>query len=156
MLPAVVLSLVLSAAPSGPRVYSGVNFGANEVLSLPSPHHVGVYPYAAASLMFVLDWVMLSPSFGVEWSPELRRWGLVGGLMADFSVNDRFGIDLQVRLIHDQSGNDWAHADYLVGGGAGVSFYFGTAILSPSVTLFRALTAPSWNLVPTLNFGFAF
>jgi hypothetical protein len=156
MLPAVLLSCVLSATPPGPRVYSSANFGVNEVISLPSPHHVGVYPYAAASLLFVLDWFMVAPSFGVEWSPELRRWGLVGGLMADFSVNDWIGVDVQVRLIHDQAGNDWTHADYLLGGGAGVSFYFGTAIISPSFNLFRALTAPSWNLVPTVNFTLAF
>jgi hypothetical protein len=156
MLPAVLLSCVLSAAPSGPRVYSGFNFGANEVLSLPSPDHVGVYPYATASLMFVLDWFMVAPSFGVEWSPELRRWGLVGNVMVDFTLNDRIGLDGYVRIIHDQTGSDWTHADYLLGGGAGVSFYAGTAIISPSLNVFHALTAPSWNLVPTLNFGLAF
>lgn len=156
MLPAVVLTCVLSAAPSGPRVHSSVNFGANEVISLPSPHHVGLYPYAAASLLFVLDWFMVAPSFGVEWSPELRRWGLVSGLMADFNVNDQLGIDLHVRFIHDQSGSDWGNADYLLGGGAGVSFYAGNAIISPSLTLFRALTAPTWNLAATVNLGLAF
>jgi hypothetical protein len=155
MLPALVASLVLSAAP-GPRILTAVNFGMNEVVALPQPAHVGLYGYAAGSLIWVFDGFTITPSFGAEWSPELRRWGFVASLGTSISLTERLGLDLAARFIHDQAGDDWSRADYLLGAGVGVSFVLRDVILSPSLNGYRALSSPGWVFVPALNFAYVF
>jgi hypothetical protein len=59
-----------------------------------------------------------------------------------------------VGLIHDQPGLDAAQALFLVGLGAGVSVLAGRWAFSPSISVFRALNADAWALVPGLNVSF--
>jgi hypothetical protein len=154
MVHALLLSCALAAGPIEQR--SAINVGFIEVVALPTPAHVGLYPYVAGSMIWLFDWFTVVPSLGVEWSPQLRRWGLVGGVGMNFALTERFSVDVNVKMIHDQTGNDWNNADFLLGGGAGVSFYLRDVAVSPYLNLFRGLTRSSWSLVPGLNLGISF
>lgn len=128
-----------------------LNGGALEVVALPPPQHAGLYLYAGPSLAFVTRHAVLIGSASLEWSPDQLRGGLVLGFTADFPLGDRVGLDLNLTFIHDQQGLDFARASYFIGGGPGVTFFFGKQAISPFVSLFYG--AGGFSLVPGINFA---
>lgn len=128
-----------------------VNAGAVEVLAVPDRQHVGLYPYLGISLVFPSGKVALIPSLSIEAAPESGRWGFVWSLVADFPVHERLGLDVDVTLIHDQSGTDLGSAELLLGAGVGFSVFWGRWTISPYVNAFRDLSVDAWALVPGLN-----
>jgi hypothetical protein len=141
---------------SGPAqaVDVALNAGALEVVLLP-PAHGGFYPYLGVSLTVApVERFSLTTSLSFEWCFEFGRGGLVLGVAGDYLVAEHVGIDLNVVLIHDQAGLDFATSELFLGVGPGVSFFLGRWIISPSVGLFGGLRTPGWSLVPALNVAF--
>jgi hypothetical protein len=152
MVRALVATLVLAAAAGPAHAWDfAVDTGFVEVMAVPSREHVGLYPYLGVSFVVPLHRIALVPGLSVEAAPESGRWGLVASLVADLPVHQRLGLDVDVTLIHDQSGTDIAHADFLLGAGAGFSVFLGRWTLSPYVNIFRDLVVDGWAVVPGLN-----
>lgn len=147
---AAALLVALAAAPARAADFA-VDTGFVEVVAIPSRQHVGLYPYLGVSLVFPFRRLALVPGLSVEAAPESGRWGFVGSLVADFPVHPRLGLDVDLTVIHDQSGSDFAHADVLLGGGAGFSVFLGRWTVSPYVNVFGDLAGAGWALVPGLN-----
>jgi len=148
--------LVLIALAFAPVAHSAdfaLNAGAIEVVALPPPQHAGLYLYAGGSLAFVVPHAVLIPSLALEWSPDQLRGGLVLSLAVDFPLGDRLGVDLNLTLIHDQAGTDFAHALFFLGAGPGLTIFFGKQAISPYLSVFYGLNAPGWSLVPGINFS---
>jgi hypothetical protein len=133
-----------------------LNVGAIEVVALPDGEHVGVYPYAAVSLAFPVGNVVIIPSVGLEYSPELGRGGFVGGLVLDVPVTSTIGVDFLISAIHDQPGTQWTQAIFYLGGGAGVSITAGPIVVSPFVALYGGVNVAAWSIVPGLNVAYVF
>ena len=148
---ALAVAVVLAAATPARAYDFAVNTGFVEVVGLPGRQHIGFYPYLGVSLAFPLPKVTLIPELTVEASPDSARWGFVATLVADFQVQRRLGLDLDVTLLHDQPGGDFGAAEFLLGAGAGFSVFVGTRTISPYVNVFRDLSVAGWALVPGLN-----
>lgn len=134
----------------------GANVGVIHVRSLPDGATVGTYPYVAASLAIPMPRVTLLPSLGIEWAPDVNRWGFVGSLVADYRLNEAIGLDLSMTLIHDQDTAKFSDAILLLGGGFGISFFVKQWTFSPSVSFFHGLNVAGWSLVPGLNMAYTF
>lgn len=142
---------VILAASSAQAADFALNAGALEVVALPQPQHLGLYLYAGPSLAFAFEKVVLIGSLSLEWSPDQLRGGLVLGVTADFPLTSRLGLDVNVTLIHDQAGTDFARASFFIGGGPGVTFFFGKQAISPFISFFYG--AGGASLVPGINFS---
>lgn len=151
--PLALLVAAAAAATSAPaRAYDfAVDTGAVEVVSIPQRRHLGLYPYLGLSLAFALPNVTLVPQLAVEASADSARWGFVASLVVDLPVHRRLGLDVDVTLLHDQSGADFGAAEVLLGAGVGFSVFVGTWTISPYVNLFRDLSVAGWALVPGIN-----
>ena len=147
---AALLLLVLTSARAHAYDFA-VNAGAVEVVGIPERHHIGFYSYLGLSLVFPLPRVTLIPELSVEASADAARWGFVASLVADFAVHRRLGLDVDVTILHDQSGADFGAAEILVGAGVGFSLFVGTWTFSPYVNVFRDLSVAGWALVPGIN-----
>lgn len=134
----------------------GLNVGMIEVLGVPKAGHLGLYPYAALSIISATKEEILIPAVGVEWSPESDRWGFVCTFTVDFPITDKLGFDLNTALIHDQSGTDWDNALFFLGVGPGVSATFGHWVVSPYFEIFGQIRPPdpSFALVPGINLAY--
>ena len=143
-------AVVAVARPA--RAYDfAVNTGAVEVVSIPARRHLGFYPYLGLSLAFPLPRVTLIPELTVEASADSARWGFVLSLVADFAVHRRLGLDVDVTILHDQTGADFGSAEFFLGAGVGFSVFVGTWTISPYVNVFRDLSVAGWALVPGIN-----
>lgn len=150
-----VVVLAMLAWSARARAFDfAVNAGAVEVVGLPARNQIGLYPYFGVSLAFALPKVTLIPELTVEASPDAARWGFVLTLVADFAVHKRLGLDVDVTLLHDQSGADAGSAEFLLGVGGGFSVFLGRWTVSPYVNVFRDLSVAGWALVPGLNLAF--
>lgn len=132
-----------------------LNAGTAEVVGVPNGDHFGVYPYVGPSLAIPTEHVVLIPGVAVEYSPEFDRWGLVGTLVADFSIHDRVGIDLTAAIVHDQSGAVFDEAVFFGGGGGGVSVFLGKWTISPYALVLRGVNVPGTSITPGINVGYA-
>jgi hypothetical protein len=144
------LALWCASAPARGADFA-VNTGFVEVVLIPEREHFGFYPYLGLSLAFALPRVTLIPELSIEGSPDAGRWGFVATLVADFAVHRRLGLDVDVTLLHDQPGGDFAAAELLLGFGGGFSVFVGTWTISPYVNVFRDLSVAGWAVVPGLN-----
>ena len=127
------------------------NLGVIEVVGEPGTEHLGVYPYVGASLVIPGKDVTLIPALSIEWSPDQSRWGFVASGTADIALTPRVGFDINVSLIHDQSGAEFGDAIFLLGGGPGLSIFAGRYTVSPYVSVFKGLNASGWAIVPGIN-----
>lgn len=126
--------------------------GTVETLSLPQSTHIGLYLYGGvATTVAISQTVTLLPSMSVEWSPELGRWGFVATGTMDALVSKTLGLDVQILLVHDQPAWQFGEAMFYAGPGAGLSIYFGSSTISPSVNVLYGLSDGSWSLTPALN-----
>lgn len=132
------------------------NLGAIEVVGVPDGTHLGVYPYAGASLVIPGKDVTLIPGLSIEWSPDESRWGFVATGTADIALTPRLGFDINVSLIHDQAGTSFGDALFFLGAGPGVSIFVGRYTFSPYISLFKGLNVSGWALVPGCNAAMAF
>ncbi len=139
------------ASPTAVAADVALNAGVLEVAGLPGPTHLGLYPNVAVSLAVPAGPLTVIPSLGVEWAPELGRGGLVATVTADWALNSRVGLDLQLALIHDMPGLDFGRSELFGGGGVGCSLFFGRLAVSPFVALFVGLGSGGLSLVPGLN-----
>ncbi len=145
-----MISVVVAGSLAG-------NLGAIEVVGVPDGTHLGVYPYLGASYVIPAgDDVALIPGLSIEWSPDQSRWGFVATGTADLALSPRFGIDLNVGLIHDQSGTAFGDADFFLGIGPGMSIFLGRYTVSPYVSVFKGLNVSGWSLVPGVNAAIGF
>ncbi len=151
-LPAVLL---LALAGEARALDFALNAGAIEVLTVPPARHLAVYPSVGVSAVKAFERVTLIPGLAAEWAPETGAWGLVGSLVADFSVNERLGLDLDVTVLHDQAGAAFGQAAFFAGAGGGGSLFFGKWTASVFVNLFHGLNVEGWSLVPGLNVAYA-
>jgi hypothetical protein len=149
---AAALSLFPLAAFAGPV---SPNIGVLEVVAEPGGDHLGVYPYAAASMLFPVGKFAIIPAVGVEWAPEFDRWGFTGTVTADYAIGSRVGLDLNLAFIHDQQDHHWDDAIFLAGGGPGVSIFLGKLTVSPYVSYFHGLNVEGGAIVPGLNLALA-
>jgi hypothetical protein len=145
------LCLALLLAASVEATDFAVNAGAIEVLALPGPRHVALYPYVGVSWAFVHDRFAVIPELALEYSPELARVGLVGSVTVDFPIGHGWGLDFDVALIHDEPGFHIDQSVFYLGGGGGASFTTGPWTLSPFLNVFRGLQTHDWSLVPGIN-----
>jgi hypothetical protein len=151
---AVAVALVAACAAPARAADFAINAGAVEVVGLPERNQIGLYPYLGVSLAFPLRHVTLIPELTVEASPDAGRWGFVLTLVADFAVHQRLGLDVDVTLLHDQPGDDFGAAEFLLGGGVGFSVFLGKWTVSPYLNVFADLSVAGWALVPGINFSF--
>jgi hypothetical protein len=127
------------------------NVGVLEVVGVPGGAHLGVYPYLGLAAVLPMGSTTLIPSLSFEWSPDQSRDGFVAALTADFGINDTLGFDLNVAFIHDQPKLDFGQSIFLVGGGPGVSLFFGPWTVSPYVSAYRDLSGGGWCVSPAVN-----
>ncbi len=130
-----------------------INLGVSEIVVIPDPQHYAIYGYVAITLPVALEWqqLYLIPGLGFEYAPEVERGGLVGYLTLERSLSEKVAGDFVVTLAHDQPGLSLDEAVYSLGVGLGVSITLGSVVLSPSLSVYRVVDAPSWSLAPTLN-----
>jgi len=127
------------------------NIGAIEVVGVPDGTHLGVYPYLGGSYVIPGDDVTIVPALSVEWSPDQSRWGFVASGTGDIALSPRLGFDINVALIHDQSGASFGEADLFIGAGPGLSIFLGRYTVSPYVNVFKGITVSGWSVVPGVN-----
>ncbi len=132
------------------------NVGAIEVVGVPDGDHLGVYPYVGGSYVIPGDDVTWIPALSIEWSPDQSRWGFVATGTADIALSPRLGFDINVALIHDQSGTAFGDALFFLGAGPGVSIFLGRYTVSPYVSVFKALNDSGWSVVPGVNAAMSF
>jgi hypothetical protein len=128
-----------------------LNAGAIEVVGVPDPTHLGVYPYVGVSTLVPTEHVAIIPSLAIEWSPEFSRWGFVASVAADYSLTPRLGLDVNVTLIHDQGGGAFGDAAFFLGAGPGISVFVGRTTISPYLSAFHGLNVSGWSIVPGVN-----
>lgn len=139
---------------SGPALAAdpAVNVGVIENIAVPDTEHLGVYPYVSGSLVISpRENVLIVPGVGFEYSPEFNRWGFVGTLVFDYAFSESVGFDIVTTILHDQTAADFDDALWFLGIGPGMTFVTESVAISPSVSLYRGLTAPGWSVVPGLN-----
>ncbi len=146
---ATLLALLL-ALPAGAADLA-LNVGALEVVTFPPPAHAGLYPNLGVSVALPKENVTYVVALSLEWSFDQGRGGLVLVGTADFPLGAHVGFDLNLALIHDQPGLHFDKSDFFVGGGPGLSFFFGRWTLSPFVSIFAGLTTPGASVVPGVN-----
>jgi hypothetical protein len=147
--------VVVIAAPAR-AMDIAANVGAIEVLEVPGPKHLGVYPYVGVSLAFNHDKFLLIPSLSVEFSPEFGHWGFVASCLVDFPLTDAFGVDAFLTLIHDQPGLHFRESAFFLELGAGVTFLLGKLLISPNIGVGRGLNVEGWSVIPGVNFAYIF
>ncbi len=140
----------LLAAPAFAADFA-LNAGALEVVAFPPPAHAGLYPNLGVSVALPGPDVTWIVALSFEWSFDQGRGGLVLVGTADFPLSERVGLDLNLALIHDQPGVKFDHADFYVGGGPGLSFFFGKWTVSPYLSIFAGLVTPGASFVPGVN-----
>lgn len=153
--PACAAILCLTAT----QVWAGdvaLTAGAGEALALPRPAHLGVYPYAAVSVVLPYDHVSVIPGLGLEYSPDTGHWGFVGTLVFDVPLTATVGGDVIVAAAHDQAGTQWRDAQLLVGGGLGLSIATKQVVTSPSFCIYTAVGSTAWSLVPGISVSHVF
>ena len=131
------------------------NLGVIEVVGEPGTTHLGVYPYVGASYVIPGKDVTLIPGLSIEWSPDQARWGFVASGTGDIALSSRLGFDINVSLIHDQSGAELGDAIFLLGGGPGLSIFVGRYTVSPYVSVFKGINVSGWAIVPGVNAAIA-
>lgn len=129
------------------------NVGLSEFIDASVPKHFGVYPYAAISLVEPFEKWYLVYTFGVEYTPEQGNWGFFASFTADRPMNNLWGIDALVTVLHDQHEFDWHGAGLWIGAGVGTSVYMGKLTVSLSIQTFAGVNIDGWALMPGLNFG---
>ena len=149
--PLVTLAALLAVAGPAHAYDFAVDTGAVEAVGLPERRHIGFYPYLGLSLVFPLGRLTLIPELAVEASADAARWGFVLTLVADLAVQRHLGLDVDLTILHDQSGADFGAAELLLGAGVGFSVFVGTWTLSPYVNVFRDVSVAGWALVPGIN-----
>jgi hypothetical protein len=142
---------ILAVAARANAGQLALNVGALEVVGLPHPAHLGLYPSVALSMAIQGPGLTLIPALGVEWAPELGRGGLVATLTSDWAMNDWLGLDLGVTLVHDQPGMRLSESLFYLGAGPGFSVFLGPWSLSAYVDGMLGLADGSWSLTPGLN-----
>lgn len=131
------------------------NIGVLETVGIPDGTHLGVYLFSTASLVIpVNDKVSLIPNLGAEWAPEFDRWGFIGILVADYTISQRVGLDLNLIFVHDQFKGKWNEALYFFGFGPGFSIFLDKWTISPSVNFYRGLNVSGWCVDPTINISY--
>jgi len=150
---AAMLAGAAAWADGGPSF--AVDAGAIDVIGLP-PAQLGFYPYVGVSVAIPAGPVAFIPGLSIEGSPDAMRWGGVATLAIDYGLTKDLGIDLNLALIHDQAGLDFANALFFFGAGPGVSFFLGRFTVSASVGIFRGLNVDAWAVVPALNVAYSF
>lgn len=148
--PACAATLLLTA-PLATADEVAITAGASESVALPHTAHEGVYSSAAVSLVHTYEHFSLSPTVGVEYSPDTSRWGFIGMVDLDVPLSATVGGDVIVAVAHDQPGSQWRDAVLLVGGGLGVSIATKQFVTSPSVCIYTTVGALSWSLVPGIS-----
>jgi len=127
------------------------NLGAIEVVGVPDGTHLGVYPYIGGSYVIPGDDVTMIPGLSIEWSPDQSRWGFVATGTGDIALSPRVGFDINVAVIHDQSGASFGDADFFIGAGPGLSIFIDRYTVSPYVSVFKGITVSGWSIVPGVN-----
>lgn len=127
------------------------NIGVIEVVGVPETSHLGIYPYVGVSYVIPGEDITLIPALAIEWSPDESRWGFVLTGTGDIALTPRLGFDINVSVIHDQSGTDFGDAIYLVGAGPGISIFAGRYTFSSYVSVFKGINVSGWSLVPGFN-----
>jgi hypothetical protein len=125
--------------------------GASEAVALPHTAHLGVYPYAAVSIVFPYTHLSVTPGLGLEYSPDTGHWGFMGSLTVEVPITPRLGGDVIVAVAHDQAGSQWRDAQLLVGGGLGVSIATKQFVTSPSICIYTTVGSIAWSLVPGIS-----
>jgi hypothetical protein len=145
-------------APVSAKPVLGAAVGVGEYMNLPGPPvHAGVYVSLGLWASFDLGKFTLTPQLAVEVAPETRQWGFIPTLTADFPVHKRFGLDLILMGMHNQTDSDWSNAEVLLGGGPGLSIYLGRWTVQPNVlALYNFMTSgaalfPGVGLARTLD-----
>ena len=87
---------------------------------------------------------------------DQSRWGFVLTGTGDIALTSRIGFDINVSVIHDQSGVDFGDAIFLVGAGPGLSIFAGRYTVSPYVSVFKGLNVSGWSFVPGVNAAMTF
>lgn len=150
-----VLLLALAFAPTAHAVDVSLQFGALEVVLVPSVTHAGFYPNVGVAFGFPLGHrLSLITGVALEVSPDRGRGGLVLTGTLDWQVAEHLGLDLTVAAIHDQPGLKLLSSEFFVGGGPGVSVLLGKWTISPFVSVFVGLNVPGVSLVPGLNVAY--
>ena len=109
-----------------PTFGASVGLGEYAVLGQPTAAHAGLYPCWGLYASFrVHERLSIVPPIAVEGAPETGQWGFIPSLTLDVPVHNRVGVDAIVMLMHNQTGNDWARAEVLLGLGPGISVYLG-------------------------------
>jgi hypothetical protein len=150
-----LLPLLFAAAPAR-AVDVAANAGAIEVVGVPGPVQLGLYPYVGISFAIAVPHLTLIPGLAVEWSPEIGHDGGVVSLVVDYGLNDRVGIDANVTFIHDQPGFHFDQSNFYLGIGAGCSVFLGKWTVSLAFDVFHGLNVSSWSLVPGFNVAWTF
>jgi len=150
LLTAAIGSAAVCASGRASAADLAVGVGLVEAVA-PAPALLGLYSCAAVSLVLPAASVLLAPTLGIEWSPELGAWGFSGGLVMDVPVAKRLGVDFIASVVHDQAGAAWSEAAFYAGIGAGVSVSRGAWTLSPSVIAFHGINVAGWTLAPGLG-----
>ena len=114
--------------------------------------HMAVYPGMSLSLTFEAGPWALSPSLGAEWAADGEFWGMMAMLYADHPLNTHLGIDIIVAAMHDQTGDDWANAEYFIGAGGGLTWFVNQRVgLTPNILAYYGLRTNTWALGPGVN-----
>jgi hypothetical protein len=142
-------TVVLWGLPSRAADFS-VNAGFLEVVAIPLAH-AGFYPYLGGAVTEPVGPVAVVGSLSLEWSPDQGRGGVVAVGTLDIPLNSRIGIDVNLAFIHDQPGLRFAESEFYLGGGPGVSLFFGRLTVSPFLSCFFGLKTPGLSVVPGLN-----
>ena len=133
-----------------------VTAGAGEAVAVPHTAHLGVYPYAAVSLVLTYDHVSVTPGLGLEYSPDTQHWGFVGTVTVDVPITPTVGGDIIAAVAHDQPGTQWHDAQLLVGGGLGLSIASKQFVTSPSICIYTTVGSIAWSLVPGIAISHVF
>ena len=152
---ACVAFLCLTAAPVSAEDLA-VTAGASEAVAVPHAAHLGVYPYAAVSVVLESKHLSVTPGVGLEYSPDTGHWGFLGSVSVDVPLTATVGGDIIVAVAQDQAGMQWRDAELLVGGGLGVSISTKQFVTSPSICVYTTVGSLAWSLVPGLSFSRVF
>lgn len=145
--------LMCLAAPAAYAEPPALNVGVIEARTAPDNDHIGIYPYVGLSTVFQ-DGIAIVPELVIEYSPDAERWGFVGSITLDYTLNRDIGLDWLLLLLHDQAGLDFNNALFLGGLGVGTSFFYDVWTISPFVAGYLGLNEPGWSWSAGLNVGY--
>ena len=147
----IITAALMLAAAHAHAADLALNVGALEVVGLPGPKHLGLYPSVGLSAALEGPGITLIPALAIEWAPDEGRAGLVATLTADFAVRDWLGLDLGVVAVQDQPGARVSESAFYAGAGPGCSLLLGQWTISAYVNVLLALASGSVSLAPGLN-----